>query len=265
MSKNLSDLFPPGGGVDGYDDTQIKDDLAKEVEDRKDGDQLLQDQIDAIPDSAGMVIQPTEPTDPVTGLQWMDSTTGRIWIWDEDKWLEFPAGGSADAGGGGGGAWELLAEFPMAGVSMIDYPHVTDEFSAYMLSSEGFQSVSSMAHLFIQFYEDGSLISTGYEMQTYFPTKQTGSDTNQTSIKSSVNGVRNGDFGRCNIKMFGPTNTDNSNNVTSTHAICEYGVGEKDRYNLKIGRLLTSGLFTGFQVAVPAELKGTFRLYGTRN
>ncbi len=103
MSKNLSDLFPPGGGVDGYDDTQIKDDLAKEVEDRKDGDQLLQDQIDAIPDSAGMVIQPTEPTDPVTGLQWMDSTTGRIWIWDEDKWLEFPAGGSADAGGGGGG------------------------------------------------------------------------------------------------------------------------------------------------------------------
>lgn len=39
---------------------------------------------------AGMVIQPTEPTDPVTGLQWMDSTTGRIWIWDEDKWLEFP-------------------------------------------------------------------------------------------------------------------------------------------------------------------------------
>ena len=39
---------------------------------------------------AGMVIQPDEPTDPVTGLQWMDSTTGRIWIWDEDKWLEFP-------------------------------------------------------------------------------------------------------------------------------------------------------------------------------
>ena len=79
-----------GSGGDGYDDTQIREDLAQEVQDRKDGDQLLQDQLDAIPDSAGMVIQPDEPTDPVTGLQWMDSTTGRIWIWDEDKWLEFP-------------------------------------------------------------------------------------------------------------------------------------------------------------------------------
>ena len=40
---------------------------------------------------AGMVIQPDEPTEPVTGLQWMDSTTGRIWIWDEGNgWLEFP-------------------------------------------------------------------------------------------------------------------------------------------------------------------------------
>lgn len=42
---------------------------------------------------AGMVIQPTEPTEDerVTGLQWLDSTTGRVWIWDDDKWLEFPA------------------------------------------------------------------------------------------------------------------------------------------------------------------------------
>ena len=42
---------------------------------------------------AGMVIQPTEPTEDerVTGLQWLDSTTGRVWIWDDGRWLEFPA------------------------------------------------------------------------------------------------------------------------------------------------------------------------------
>ena len=41
---------------------------------------------------AGMVISPTEPSDPVTGMQWLDSTTAIVWIWDEDKWIEFPHG-----------------------------------------------------------------------------------------------------------------------------------------------------------------------------
>jgi hypothetical protein len=40
---------------------------------------------------AGMVIQPDEPADPETGLQWLESTTGKVWLWDDDKWLEFPA------------------------------------------------------------------------------------------------------------------------------------------------------------------------------
>ena len=40
---------------------------------------------------AGMVISATEP-DPVDGMQWLESTTAIVWIWDEDKWLEFPAG-----------------------------------------------------------------------------------------------------------------------------------------------------------------------------
>jgi hypothetical protein len=46
-----------------------------------------------------MVISATEPTDPVTGMQWLDSTTAIVWVWDDDKWLEFPAGkggGSTD-------------------------------------------------------------------------------------------------------------------------------------------------------------------------
>jgi hypothetical protein len=88
---------------------------------------------------AGMVIQPTEPTDPVTGLQWMDSTTGRIWIWDEDKWLEFPAGGSADAGGAGGaggGAWEFIQEIDIpvgSSVSQVDIDGFSDEYRNYQI------------------------------------------------------------------------------------------------------------------------------------
>ena len=40
--------------------------------------------------SSGMVISDAEPTDKVDGMQWLESTTGRVWIWDADKWLEFP-------------------------------------------------------------------------------------------------------------------------------------------------------------------------------
>ena len=45
-------------------------------------------------DGAGMVISATEPTDPVTGMQWLDVGGDEpfVWIWDEDKWVEFPAG-----------------------------------------------------------------------------------------------------------------------------------------------------------------------------
>ena len=46
---------------------------------------------------AGMVISATEPTDPVEGMQWLESTTAIVWIWDEDKWLEFPAGKGDDS------------------------------------------------------------------------------------------------------------------------------------------------------------------------
>ena len=43
---------------------------------------------------AGMVISATEPSDPVTGLQWLDvgGDEPYVWIFDEDKWVEFPAG-----------------------------------------------------------------------------------------------------------------------------------------------------------------------------
>jgi hypothetical protein len=46
----------------------------------------------------GLTISPTEPVDPSTGDMWLESTTGRVWIWDEDKWLEFPCAGGDGAG-----------------------------------------------------------------------------------------------------------------------------------------------------------------------
>jgi hypothetical protein len=46
---------------------------------------------------AGMVISAVEPADPVDGMQWLESTTAIVWIWDEDKWLEFPAGKGDDS------------------------------------------------------------------------------------------------------------------------------------------------------------------------
>ena len=42
---------------------------------------------------AGMIISDDEPTDVPTGTQWLDSTTADVWIWDDDKWLQFPASG----------------------------------------------------------------------------------------------------------------------------------------------------------------------------
>jgi hypothetical protein len=66
------------------------------------GDTALQGQIDAIVaeladggTGAGMVISPTEPPveDRVEGMQWLDSTTADVWIWDGEKWLEFPVKG----------------------------------------------------------------------------------------------------------------------------------------------------------------------------
>ncbi len=77
MSKNLSDLFPPGGGVspgieeapedgvqyarqdaawspvEAYDDTQILSDLNQEIADREAGDLALQGQIDALAGNSG--------------------------------------------------------------------------------------------------------------------------------------------------------------------------------------------------------------------
>ena len=86
-----------GAGVPGSDQLETAE-LALDVS-RGDLYTKLNDgsvvQLNDIPSDipqAGIVISATEPADPVDGMQWMDATTAIVWVWDEDKWLEFPAG-----------------------------------------------------------------------------------------------------------------------------------------------------------------------------
>ena len=112
-----------------YDDSDIIDDLAFEADERKaadakieadlqaldltlnagltaetlarsNADSALSDRIDDLEGASsgpGMVISEDEPeeADRVTGMQWLDVSgdDAQVWIWDEDKWVEFPAAG----------------------------------------------------------------------------------------------------------------------------------------------------------------------------
>ena len=91
--------------IEDLDGSILLDKLDQEIIDRTEGDQALQDQIDDLlaQPGAGMVISETEPTaeERVPGLQWLDSTTAEVWIWDGVRWLEFP---SAEGPAGPAGA-----------------------------------------------------------------------------------------------------------------------------------------------------------------
>ena len=89
--------YGTAGTVD-WDNIVNVPELAEEAP--KDGEQYArQDGAWAVVNSggAGMVISADEPEPDarVNGMQWLEATTGIVWIWDEDKWLQFPAGGDA--------------------------------------------------------------------------------------------------------------------------------------------------------------------------
>jgi hypothetical protein len=98
--------------INNLDNSEILGDLNAEIQARIEGDQALQDQIDDLlaQPGAGMVIQETEPTEEerVPGLQWLDSTTAEVWIWDGERWLEFPSaeGPAGPPGADGDAYWE---------------------------------------------------------------------------------------------------------------------------------------------------------------
>jgi hypothetical protein len=92
-----------GTGGDGYDDAEIRADLAKEVEDRKSGDQLLQDQLDAISDIAPVTVSEDEPEGSV-GQLWYKPSEGAMYVHDGNGWQAFGSGGDGGDGGDGGGS-----------------------------------------------------------------------------------------------------------------------------------------------------------------
>lgn len=51
--------------------------------------------------SAGLVISNNEPSDKVEGMQWLENTTGKVWIWDGSAWFQFPQGKDGAAGADG--------------------------------------------------------------------------------------------------------------------------------------------------------------------
>ena len=80
---------------------------------------------------AGMVISETEPVDKVDGMQWLDATTSEVFIWDEDKWLQFPAGSEGGGSSSGGGGWSYIETIEGSGVSAFEFDLDPSEFSAY--------------------------------------------------------------------------------------------------------------------------------------
>ena len=83
--KDVDAAIGGGGGGDGYDDTQIKADLAQETQGRIDGDKSLQDQIDAIDvpsiDTSGFVKKTGDTmtgTLEATELRAKDVTPGTV-------------------------------------------------------------------------------------------------------------------------------------------------------------------------------------------
>ena len=69
----------------------------------------------------GLIISPTPPKNVPTGTQWLDSVNAVVYIWDEDKWLEFPAGHGADV---------EIADLPPAN------PNVGDMWTDYGTTGE---------------------------------------------------------------------------------------------------------------------------------
>lgn len=87
----IEDSINSGGGfVDAPNDGKL---YGRQSED---WEEVVIPEVPEIPDMAGMVISETEPAEDerATGMQWLDVGGDEpfVWIWDEDKWVEFPAG-----------------------------------------------------------------------------------------------------------------------------------------------------------------------------
>lgn len=96
--KNVTILHKRGTKVPGANDIEVGEvainSLDGELYVKTDGGNVVAIGGGSGGTGAGMVISATEPSDKVTGMQWLDVSGDEpyVWIWDDDKWVEFPAG-----------------------------------------------------------------------------------------------------------------------------------------------------------------------------
>ena len=128
---------------------------------------------------AGMVISETEPVDKVDGMQWLDATTSEVFIWDEDKWLQFPAGSEGGGSSSGGGGWSYIETIEGSGVSAFEFDLDPSEFSAYrfFVDVNPANSSGTGAELRIQLGSDSGWL----DAREYQHTSYCGMNTNYTA------------------------------------------------------------------------------------
>lgn len=115
---------------------------------------------------AGMVISKTEPVDKVDGMQWLEADTGLVFIWDENKWLQFPAGSEGGSSSGGGGAWEYIETVSGTDVNAFELDFDTSKHTSFKFLVDLVRPVDTQ--LCLQLKSNGSIIDTrDYQYENY--------------------------------------------------------------------------------------------------
>lgn len=75
--------------------------------------------------SGGTVVSDTAPSNPATGLRWVDSNTGRVFDWLDNFWVELGGGG-----GVGPASWDYIADKPST-FQPSSHSHSSSEISDF--------------------------------------------------------------------------------------------------------------------------------------
>jgi len=222
MSKNLSDIFPLSANSSG----------------------------------GGMVVSATEPAEKVDGMMWLDSTTARVWIWDEDKWLEFPAGGS-------GGLWEEIADIKADDVDAveIDLPEGVYDTVRFVLSAGYYDDPltaygGAHAYLAIRYngvYPTGNSPAKYMNLNTQMTSNTTYSQVNTTGktyMQLTPSTLSRGFLLSCHLSPLSAEDYKNRGVFATWHGSLNSG-GRDNRTPITFyggGHSFTDGLVEGFKI-----------------
>ena len=153
---------------------------------------------EGVDDGAGLVISDTEPTDKVEGMQWLENTTGKVWIWDGSAWFQFPQGKDGAAGKDGN-----IADGASDGSQ--DGVVATWDDAAKQWTPEGNLSFDANGRMYLgeekansHFYSNGAIISrrdVGNHFQAEF------SDGTEGHSGRHLIGAYNSDTGEYTVRI----------------------------------------------------------------